>query len=131
MPSSLFILPQEMEVKASYADALSVCGRTKSGPGSLHVREDFLRLMFGCFGKRRKRFGLTLHRSRADFIEHAIHSHRAKELAFVAVSIIARRSLFVTGCDTSNSCFGRKKVTTAKGVFWSAVTGRANPSDRS
>src|SRR5580658_9532893 len=80
MSTGLVVLPEEVKMKARYADALSICGRTKSRQSSLHVGEDFLRLVFGCLRKRGERSGLTLHGSCADFIEDAIHSHRAEQI---------------------------------------------------
>src|SRR5580704_8818938 len=78
--SGLFILPQKLQVKPCHADTLCINRRTKSGQGPLHVGEDFLCLMFRCFGEGNKRPSLTLHGSHANFIESAIHSYRAEEV---------------------------------------------------
>jgi hypothetical protein len=78
--SGLFILPKEVQVKSRHTDTLRISRRAKSGQGPLHISEDFLRLMFRCLCESRKRPGLTLHCSCADFIEYAIHSHGAEQV---------------------------------------------------
>jgi hypothetical protein len=80
VPAGLLILPQKVKMKAGYADALGICGRPKSGQGPSDFAEDFLCLMFGCFCEPRKRLGLKLRSSCADFLKYAIHSHGAEKV---------------------------------------------------
>src|SRR5579862_289550 len=80
MSSGVSILPQKVQVKPRHSDPLRISWRTKSGQGPLHVSKDVLCLVFRCFCERRKRSGLALHGSRADFIEDAVDSHRVEEV---------------------------------------------------
>src|ERR1700735_4983258 len=78
--SGVFILSQKVQVEPRYTDTLRVRWRAKPSQSPFHIGEDFLSLMFRRFCERGKWLDLTLHGSRADFIESAVPSHRAEQI---------------------------------------------------